>query len=750
MRNPLFLTLFTVCLLVQGCQTESSAPSEDVLEYVDLFIGTGGHGHTFPGPVMPHGMVQLSPDTRLPGWDASSGYHYSDSTIYGFSHTHLSGTGIGDMGDILFLPYTGSVEDTLIAMFNKSNEFAEVGRYQVRFDNFDVEAELTVTQRTGIHRYTFDDAADRKLLIDLGHILQANWGHRSLEGWIEFVDDQTIRGYRKSSGWAYDHPVYFYARFSEPFKVERVADGLNDVSGYRVEGAHLKTWLSFEDSSSNEVMSKVGISSVSAEGAQMNLEAEAESWDFEEYVDEAQNVWRKALSQISIEGLDESVAANFYTGLYHTRIAPMLAQDSDGHYVGMDKEIHRAPIGYVNYTVFSLWDTYRALHPLMTIIDEEKTTLWTRGLIKKYEEGGLLPKWPLASNYTGTMIGYPAVSVLADAMVKGLVDVDVNTVLEAAVAGSNYTPEIAAQHAEPRASRVAPIHSKYVAELGFIPADSVSGSVSYGLENAYYDWCISVIARLAGNDEVADEYERRAGLYKEYFDQESGFMRAKMGDGSWREPFNPYYSDHEDSEYIEGNAWQWSWSVQHDPKGLIELFDSKEAFATQLDALFSAKTEVEGENASSDITGLIGQYAHGNEPSHHIAYLYNEAGQPEKMQRLLDQILQQFYLPTPDGIIGNEDCGQMSAWYVLNALGFYQITPGNPEYTIGRPMVHKAEIRLENGNVFRVEVENNSLENKHVVSASMNDEPLDGLTFSHEHIVEGGTLRIEMGGSNQE
>ena len=694
---------------------------------------------------MPHGMVQLSPDTRLPGWDASSGYHYSDSTIYGFSHTHLSGTGIGDMGDILLLPFTGGVQDTLIATFDKANETAEVGRYEVRLDNFDVRAELTVTHRAGIHRYLYDDSADKKILLDLGHILQANWGHRSVEGWMEFIDDQTIRGYRKSSGWAYDHPVYFYAQFSQPYRVEKVADGFNETSGYRVEGAHLKAWLNFDDAPTNEVIVKVGISPVSVEGAQMNLEAEAESWDFDRYVMDAQNVWRRTLSQISIEGLDESVSTNFYTGLYHTRVAPMLAQDVDGHYRGMDKEIHQAPIGYVNYTVFSLWDTYRALHPLMTIIDEEKTALWAQGLIKKYEEGGLLPKWPLASNYTGTMIGYPAASVLADAMVKDLLDVDPNDVLEAAVAGSKYTPEVASRHKEPRASRVSPIHSKYVAELGFIPADSVSGSVSYGLENAYYDWCISVIARLAGNDEVAEEYAQRASLYREYFDAERGFMRAKMGDGSWRSPFNPYYSDHEDSEYIEGNAWQWSWSVQHDAEGLIELFGSKEAFAAQLDALFSAKTEVEGENASSDITGLIGQYAHGNEPSHHIAYFYKDAGQPGKMQEILDQIMQSFYLPAPDGIIGNEDCGQMSAWYVLNALGFYQVTPGKPEYTIGRPLVHEAEIMLENGKTFRVEVTNNSLENKYVISASLNGVSLDDLTFSHEMITSGGTLRIVMG-----
>ena len=744
MRIASVLMLLVSLAVGTSCSDESPEQVDDILNHVDLFIGTGAHGHTFPGPVMPHGMVQLSPDTRLPGWDASSGYHYSDSTIYGFSHTHLSGTGIGDMGDVLFLPYTGTVQDSLIGTFKKADEAAEVGHYEVRFSNFDVKAELTVTQRVGIHRYTYDEDAEARLLVDLGHILQANWGHKSVDGWLEFVDDHTIRGYRKSSGWAYDHPVYFYAVFSEPYRVEKVADGANEVSGNRVQGAHLKSWLIFEEAESNEIIAKVGISSVSTEGAQMNLEAEGESWDFDGYVRQMQREWRHVLSQIDIDGLDEAVTTNFYTALYHTRIAPMLAQDVDGHYRGMDKRIHRAQLGYENYTVFSLWDTYRALHPLLTIIDNHKTILWTQGLIKKYEEGGLLPKWPLASNYTGTMIGYPAVSVLADAMAKGLLGEEPEKVLEAAVAASKYTPQIAARLPEPRATQVAPIHSKYVEERGYIPADAVSGSVSYGLENAYYDWCISVIARLAGNEALADKYGRRAAYYQRYFDTGTGFMRAKMSDGSWKEPFNPYFSDHEDNEYIEGNAWQWSWSVQHDPQGLMELLGGADALEAQLDSLFSARTEVEGENASSDITGLIGQYAHGNEPSHHIAYLYNTAGQPAKMQEILDQIVQEFYLPTPEGIIGNEDCGQMSAWYVLNAIGFYQVTPGKPEYTIGRPMVHRAEIALENGKVFTVEVENNSLENKYVASATMDGRILEGLTFSHEDIVQGSTLKIVM------
>ncbi len=745
LRHLLLTGMLSIALFACSPPAEESSPAYDPLDYVDPFIGTGFHGHTFPGPTTPFGMVQLSPDTRIPGWDASSGYHYSDSTIYGFSHTHLSGTGIGDLGDILLLPFTGEAEEELIATFDKEEETAEAGYYRVRLNNYDVTAELTATPRSGIHRYTYPAGADKKLLLDLAHVLQPNWGHEVRSSELEFVDERTIRGGRVSRGWAYDHPVYFYAVFSEPYEVIAVRDEGAERDGLTIEGKGLKTWLSFPGAGEREVLVKVGISSVDAAGAQGNLEAEAPAWDFEALREANRDAWRRELQKIQVETADEAVLTNFYTAFYHSLIAPMLAQDVDGRYRGMDKQIHQAEGGYINYTVFSLWDTFRAFHPLMTIVDAERSGDWVQSLLRKYQEGGLLPKWPLASNYTGTMVGYPAASVIADAMVKGIGGFDEQLALEAAVAGSQYHPEVVARLPEPRAADVSPKHLDFIARNRFIPADSVNGSVSYGLECAYYDWCIARIARRLGDAATAEKYEERAGYYRLYFDAATGFMRGKLVDGSWRTPFSPYFSDHADSEYIEGNAWQWSWFVPHDTPGLMELHGGRKAFLTKLDSLFTTRSTIEGENASADITGLIGQYAHGNEPSHHVAYFYEAAGRPAALQERLDQILYDFYQPAPDGIIGNEDCGQMSAWYVLNALGFYQPCPGDPTYVVGRPLVDRAVIRLDNGRTFTITVENNGRANKYVQSVELDGRALDGLRFTHEDLSKGGELRVVMG-----
>lgn len=739
--------VFTFLLIANACQTRKEISTEtslDPLAYVDPFIGTGFHGHTFPGPTMPFGMVQLSPDTRLPGWDASSGYHYSDSTIYGFSHTHLSGTGIGDMGDILFLPFTGEVKDTLIARFDKADESAEVGHYQVKLKNFKVQAELGVTPRSGMHRYTYPSQDSQQLLVDLGHILQANWGHRSLYCKLEILDNQTIRGERISSGWAYDHRVYFYAKFDQAFELLQAKDGLEILSGNILEGQAVKAWFAFPENESQEILIKVGISSVSMEGAQKNLEAENPEWDFDQLVENSKTAWRKALGKIQIQSASETILTNFYTGLYHTMVAPMLSQDVDGQYRGIDKKIHQAPVGFNNYTVFSLWDTFRALHPLMSILDEKRTGDWVQSLLRKYQEGGVLPKWPLASNYTGTMVGYPAVSVIADAIAKDIPGINKELALKAAVYSSGYHPETIVKLPEPRAVELMPKHLYFIENNGYIPADSIEKSVSYGLECAYYDWCIAQMAKNLGQDSIATTFEKRANYYQHYFDPESRFMRGKLANGTWREPFNPFYSDHDGNDYVEGNAWQWSWFVPHDAIGLIDLMGGKQAFINQLDSLFTASSKIEGEHASSDITGLIGQYAHGNEPSHHIAYFYTLAGAPHKTQDRLNQILQTLYQPTTDGISGNEDCGAMSAWYVMNALGFYQICPGNPVYTIGRPLIDQAQIELPNGKVFTIQVENNSLTNKYVDRATLNDQPLKDLTFYHEDIKKGGILKIWM------
>ena len=689
-------------------------------------------------------MVQLSPDTRLPGWDASSGYHYSDSTIYGFSHTHLSGTGIGDMGDILFLPFTGSVQDTLIGKFKKTSEKAKVGYYQVTLNNYAVKAELTATTRTGMHRYSFPKAKIPKLLIDLGHILQANWGHKSLVGELEVIDNQTIKGKRVSSGWANDHPVYFYATFSHPFEVVQAKDREQVVEGQRLSGKELKVLLQFPNIDNQELLVKTGLSVVSELGAKENLAVENPNWDFEKTRKQAEKTWEKVMSKIIIKTPNEDVKKNFYTALYHSMIAPMIAQDVNGQYRGMDKLIHEGKGNYKNYTVYSLWDTFRALHPLMSILDRKRTNEWINNLLGKYQEGGVLPKWPLASNYTGTMVGYPAVALIADALAKGINDFDVNLALEAAVVSSNYHPEITEKITEPRAARVLPKHLDYIKKLGLIPADSINNSVSYGLECAYYDWCIAQIARHAGNKEVERRYLHRSQLYQKYFDKNIGFMRGKLANGEWRVPFNPYFSDHEQSEFVEGNSWQWMWFVPHDIEGYIQLMGGPQDFTAKLDELFSADSTIAGENASADITGLIGQYAHVNEPSHHVTHLYNYVGQPKKTQAKVDKVLQRFYTPTPEGIIGNEDCGAMSAWYVLNALGFYQTCPGKPIYSLGRPLIDEAIINLENEKVFKIIVENNSLANKYIEEVQLNGVVLKESFFDHSAIEAGGVLKIRM------
>ena len=732
-----------------GCDNTKTKYEEevDVLTHVDPFIGTGFHGHTFPGPVMPNGMIQLSPDTRLNGWDASSGYHYSDETIYGFSHTHLSGTGIGDLGDLLLLPFTGESKEKPVAKFLKANERAEVGYYAVKFDNYDVAAELTATTRVGMHQYQYNSKATKKLLLDVGHILQRTWGHDNVFNELEILDDKTIRGLKQSSGWAYDHKIYFYIEFSSPFVLETVyTDDVAAETSSIYKGKDIYAYFNFDALADKEALQiNVSISPVDSEGALKNMKQELPGWDFDEVKENAKASWRQALKKIDVETDDKEKLKIFYTALYHSMIAPMIYQDVDGRYRGMDKEIHNAPEGETNYTVYSLWDTFRALHPLMTIIDEKKSGDWVNNLLQKYKEGGILPMWPLASNYTGTMVGYPAVANIADALTKKIPGIDKQLALEAAVNSASYKPWLVENTDNQRKKSLMPLYNKYVNENRHIPSDKIIKSVSFGLEMAYYDWCIAEIAKLNENDSLQEVFERRALNYRRYFDDETGFMRGKNEDGSWTTPFNAKYSSHEKSDYVEGNAWQWTWFVPHDIDGFKELYGSDSSFVQKLDTLFSTSSEIVGEDASGDITGLIGQYAHGNEPSHHIAYLYTYAGEAWKTQELVDQILKDFYAADPEGIIGNEDCGQMSAWYIMNAMGFYQVTPGRPEYTIGRPLFDKVDINLESGKVFSIIVENNSDANKYVQEVWLNGVKHERLFFSHSDIKNGGTLKILMG-----
>lgn len=745
-KTILFFQAAVLCLLV-GCKpAPNSGLLSDEIKYVDPFIGTGFHGHTFPGATRPFAMVQVSPDTHIMGWDASSGYHYDDREIYGFSHTHLSGTGIGDLGDVALLPFSGGDSIKPVGLFNKDTEKATPGYYAVRLDNFGVNVELTSTDKVGFHKYTYDNPKDRRVMLDLGHILQPNWGHKLVDNSYLFVNDSTVEGTVRTQGWAHFHAVSYRITFSEPIETiyQYVGGKLRQDSLFlRINTAEdLKFHYKFPEKA-EPLYVKVALSMVDTDGAEKNLIAELPGWDFEATRIKSAEIWNDALNAIEIQSVDPTVMVNFYTALYHTMIAPFAYQDVDGRYLGMDKKVHKAEQGYVNYSVFSLWDTFRALHPLMTIINPDLAADWGKVLVQGYKEGGILPKWPLASSYTGCMVGYPAVSVLADLVSKDLADGDLKTWAEAGARSSVYREDLAEKFKGTRELDLITLHPYFKEKYGFVPADSVPESVSWGLEMAYEDWCISQIAAKAGLDSLAKAYAAKGEYYKRYLDPETKMMRPVMGDGSFRTPFNPRYSAHMRSDYTEGNAFQWSFFAPHDMDNFIATIGGKKELETRLDTLFTTSSQVDGEHASGDITGLIGQYAHGNEPSHHMAYLYNWTDSPWKGQERLDYIMREFYTNKPDGIIGNEDCGQMSAWYVMSALGFYQVAPGIPVYTLGRPMVDRALVHVKGG-IFEILVKNNSPENKYIKEVTLNGKALETPFFSHADMVKGGKLVFEM------
>ena len=742
--------------VLSSCSPRTSeAPlDERLLSYVDPFIGTGEHGHTFPGATRPNAMVQFSPDTHLLGWDASSGYHASDSVIHAFSLTHLSGTGVGDLGDIALLPYSGLDSLRPIATFDKANEQATPGNYTVLLSNFGVQVELTSTERVGLMRATYSDSTERRLLLDLSHILQPNWGHAVVGNDLQLLNDSTLQGTFYTKGWAEHHQLSYVIRLSSPAdSLVLIRDAKERVrlsSGYTStkDTSDLKLHI-YLPNGKEPILVKAGLSAVSPEGAMKNLEAELPHWDYERVRHESRQAWAEVLNKIQIETQDTTILRNFYTALYHAHIAPYNYQDVDGSFRGMDKQVHKnANPQDGHYTVFSLWDTYRALHPLLTIIDPDRALRYGRSLVSDYDEGTILPRWPLASNYTGCMPAYHSVSVLADLVAKGIAkDEDLRHWTEAAQRSSIYREDLAQKFAGSRELDLITRHPYYKEKYGFVPADSIPESVSWGVEMAYDDWCIARIAEAAGLDSVAKEYDKRGLYYRRYWDKETNLMRPVLGNGRFRTPFNPRYSAHGKSDYTEGNAYQWSFYAPHDMEGFLATMGGKHVLEANLDTLFTTSSRIDGAEQSGDITGLIGQYAHGNEPSHHIAYLYNYTSSPHKGQAILDTVLRHFYQPTPEGIIGNEDCGQMSAWYILSALGFYQICPGKAEYTLGRPLVDRATLNLPGGK-FIIEVQGNSKTKKYVQSASINGRDItQTLTFSHSDLRPGGKLIIIMGAS---
>lgn len=736
--------------LLLPCASQG-ADARDPVDYVNPFIGTGGHGHTFPGATTPNGMVQLSPDTRTLEWDACAGYHYSDSSILGFSHTHLSGTGIGDLGDVLFMPCTGDpqivpgpVDDPdagYRSRFSHDDEQAEPGYYRVRLIDGGIDVELTAAPRAGFHRYTFPDGAQASVVIDLAHTIH---GHQNPLTEFRVINDTEIEGYKRTRGWAQNHHVYFHAKFNRPFTCTLYENGAVRSGNWAVATGNTQAVLRFAGTESSQVLAKVGISAVDYDGARKNLAAEIADWDFDRVRAEAKAAWRQQLDKIHVKGGTENDKTIFYTALYHCFISPYLFTDVDGRYRGIDQQIHSAESGPV-YTVFSLWDTFRTFHPLMTIVDPERNNAFIRTLLTNYDQGGILPKWELAANYTGTMIGYHAVPVIVDAYMKGNRDFDVDKAYQAITESAHYRQGKFLYPSDDVREMLDPKAKYYNDTLGFIPCDLENESVSKALEFAYNDWCIAQMARELGHAADVTEYMERAGRYRKYYDAESGFMRGKNQDGSWKTPFNPKFSQHRRDEYTEGNAWQWTWFVPHDVRGLEALMGGPEPFLAKLDQLFTMDSTIEGEERSSDISGLIGQYAHGNEPSHHITHIYNYVGQPWQTQRLVHEILTTLYFNDPNGLSGNEDCGQMSAWYILNAMGFYSFCPGDPTYSVGRPLFDEVAITVGNGKVFTVRAINNNPEHMYIQAASLNGTPLATPFFGHEQLMQGGVLELKMG-----
>lgn len=695
-----------------------------VLDLVNPFIGTGGHGHTFPGATVPFGMMQLSPDTRLTGWDGCSGYHYTDETVYGFSHTHLSGTGVSDYGDLLLMPYTGTPEFNngadgnagYSSAFPKDKETASPGYYSTFLSDPKVQVELTTTERAGMHRYTYSTTDDQGLIIDLIHRDKVTAAH------IEKVSDTEIIGYRHSDAWARDQRFFFVIQFDTPISEWILKDG--DKLSEKTEGKStaLQAAIRFENKT-REVKIKVGISAVDIAGARKNLSTEIPDFNFEKVLSQAQDKWKTALGKIKIKDEDVDKKTIFYTSLYHTMIAPNLFSDVDGRYLGTDLEIHTAK-GHDQYTIFSLWDTYRATHPLFTIIEPERTNHFIKTFLNQYQEGGTLPMWELAGNYTGCMIGYHATPVISDAYLKGLQDYDVELALESMIASANADK----------------LSIKDYAKDGVLMAEQESECVSKTLEYSYDDWTIARMAEAMGKTQISEEYYKRAQYYKNMYDPTTGFMRARSNN-RWFYPFDPAEVNF---NYTEANSWQYNYAVTQDVEGWIELVGGPEKAEEKLDALFVAPENTSGRH-QVDITGLIGQYAHGNEPSHHIAYMYNYLGKPYKTQQRVRQIMDELYQNAPDGLSGNEDCGQMSAWLVMSALGFYPVAPGSNEYLLGSPWFDLAHIELGDDRAITIEAENNTDENVYI-QEMYDGEPYYDLSYiTHDLLMEGPYFYIKMG-----
>ena len=723
----LLLFSFSACVSQQpDAETECYAT-----EYVNPFIGTDFTGNTYPGAQAPFGMVQLSPDNGLPGWDRISGYFYPDSTIAGFSHTHLSGTGAGDLYDISFMPVTLPYKEAdtplgIHSLFSHDEETASAGYYQVRLKDYDINVELTVTERCGIQRYTFPEA-DAAIFLNLRKAM--NWDFTN-DTRIEVVDSVTIQGYRFSDGWARDQHIYFRTRFSKPFASVQLDTATVIKDGKRI-GSSAIARFDFHTSAGEQILVTTAISGVSMEGAARNLAAEAPADDFDKYLAVTRKNWNEQLSKVEIKSNDIDEKVKFYTALYHSMLAPTIYSDMDGAYYGPDKQVHQAD-GWTNYSTFSLWDTYRAAHPLYTYIEPQRVNDMVKSFLAFSEQNGRLPVWNFYGSETDMMIGYHAVPVIVDAYLKGIGDFDPKKALAACVATANIDEY-----------RGIGLYKKY----GYVPYDvtdhynSENWSLSKTLEYAYDDYCIARMAEKLGEKQIADEFDKRSLNYKNVYNSQTTFMQPRNNKGSFIENFSPDdYTPH----ICESNGWQYFWSVQQDVDGLISLVGGKERFAQKLDSMFTYNPSAD-EDLPIFSTGMIGQYAHGNEPSHHVIYLFNAIGQPWKTQKYAAEVMHELYKNTPAGLCGNEDCGQMSAWYVFSAMGFYPVDPISGKYEIGTPMYPEMKMHLANGKTFTILAPAVSKENIYIQSVKLDGKPYDKSYITHEQIMNGSIFEFEMG-----
>lgn len=734
MKNQ--LTVALLALLLVGCKdnvTNKTATNKTLTPFANPFIGTGGHGHTYPGASAPFGMVQLSPDNGIAKWDWCSGYHYSDSIVVGFSHLHLSGTGIGDLTDISFMPTNKTVDLTTDmtnrdsvpykSAYNHNNEKASPGYYQVFLETPKINVELTTSERTAYHRYTFTPNSDQSVVINLGYAL--NWD-KPLETAITIENPHTVSGYRHSTGWAKNQKVFFVAQFSKPIKSQTLTKNKSVVNSLASIGETTAAQLFFNTENNDSLCVKVAVSSVSIDNARENMDA---AFNFDAVKKETDSIWNTTFNKIEVETPIDSLKTIFYTALYHSQLAPVVFSDKNGQFRKETDSIETAK--HTVYSTLSLWDTFRAENPLLTLLYPDKTSDIINSMLAYYQTKNILPVWTLYANETNTMTGYHSIPVIVDAYTKGVTGFDAEKAYQAMKQTMMQDERGLNQYKT----------------FGYIPYNLLDESVTITLEYAFNDWCVAQMAKALGKNDDYAYFLNRSKAYRYLFDAETGFMRGKSEDGlAWNEPFDPKHSNHRtQTDYTEGNAWQHSWFVPHNVPDFITLHGGDNAFTQRLEQLFTESSEITGNFISADISGLIGQYAHGNEPSHHIAYMFNHANKPWRTQYWVRHILNTQYNTTPNGLSGNEDCGQMSAWYVLSAMGIYPMNPASGEYEIGSPLFNKTTINLPNGNTFNIEAENVSNTNIYIQSATLNGKPFNQTAITHKQILQGGTLHFVMG-----